>query len=342
MGGTSSEREISLSTGRMIASALDPLKYDVLAIDTQDLLSLTSGHTPPALPARAASDTAVAQPQVMGTEIAPIDAQHSIAPVSRGGAPDLVFIALHGRGGEDGAVQGLLEVLRLPYTGSGVLASALAMDKRMSKRLFRGDGIPVAEEIALRRGQVLSPDDLIVQVEQELGGFPVFVKPNAEGSTVGGTLVSAPESLADAVSNAFRYDELILVERYLRGMEITVGVLGNAGSELQALPVVEIVPKSAFYDFESKYADGGSDHIIPARLTAELTARVQSLARQCHELLGCRCMSRTDFIITADGPYVLEVNTIPGMTPTSLLPQAAAVAGITFPELLDRIIADAS
>ncbi len=346
MGGTSSEREISLSTGRMIASALDPQKYDVLAIDTQDLLTLTGGEARPALPAPPAGDSVVATVQTVATQAATADAYSDIEtmdrPVEAGTAPDLVFIALHGRGGEDGAVQGLLEVLRLPYTGSGVLASALAMDKRMSKRLFRGDGIPVAAEIALRQGQEFSFDALIAGVENELSGFPVFVKPNAEGSTVGGTLVTEPERLADAVTNAFRYDELILVERYLRGMEITVGVLGNAGGELQALPVVEIVPKSAFYDFESKYADGGSDHIIPARLTAELTTRVQTLARQCHELLGCRCMSRTDFIVTADGPYVLEVNTIPGMTPTSLLPQAAAVAGITFPDLLDRIIADAT
>lgn len=370
MGGTSSEREISLSTGRMIASALDPQKYDVLAIDTQDLLSLASSERHPALPAPATDDSVVVTAQITATEarndtvlvttqpaaaqITTTDAGSDIEPMNRDvditvdvtvdttTAPDLVFIALHGRGGEDGAVQGLLEVLRLPYTGSGVLASALAMDKRMSKRLFRGEGIPVAAEIALRRGPSLSFDALIARVEQELGGFPVFVKPNAEGSTVGGTLVTESERLADAVTHAFRYDELVLVERYLRGMEITVGILGNAGSELQALPVVEIVPKSAFYDFESKYADGGSDHIIPARLTAELTIRVQALARQCHELLGCRCMSRTDFIVTADGPYVLEVNTIPGMTPTSLLPQAAAVAGITFPDLLDRIIADAT
>ena len=176
------------------------------------------------------------------------------------------------------------------------------MDKRMSKRLFRGEGIPVAAEILLGRKASLPGSldltRLIARIEAELGGFPVFVKPNAKGSTVGGTLVQEAATLMEAIERASRYDTLILVERYLRGMEITVGVLGNTGEELQPLPVIEIVPKSVFYDFESKYAEGGSEHIIPARLTPAVTAQVQEIARRCHELLGCRCMSRTDFIDT--------------------------------------------
>lgn len=299
MGGTSNEREVSLSTGRMIAGALDTSKCDVTTIDTRDLLSLQADK------------------------------------------PDIVFIGLHGRGGEDGAVQGLLETLDLPYTGSGILASALAMDKVMSKRLFRHEGIPVAPELALVRGQELSGHNLIAQINATLGGFPVFVKPNAEGSSVGGTLAQDTMQLGDAVAHAFQYDTVILVEKYLRGMEVTVGVLGNTGETLDVLPVIEIVPKSAFYDYESKYAAGGSDHVIPARLSDAQTDTVQQIALQCHALLGCRGMSRTDFIITTDGPFVLEVNTIPGMTPTSLLPQAAAHAGIAFPDLLDRLIASA-
>lgn len=343
MGGTSSEREISLSTGRMIAAALDSTKYEVLAIDTQDLLSLQQDGDLPIPPPATSEAALVSQQLERETSRAVATGERAVARAEKkADRPDFVFIALHGRGGEDGAVQGLLEVLGLPYTGSGILASALAMDKRMTKRLFRGEGIPVAEEILLRRGDLMLIENLAARIEADLGGFPVFVKPNAEGSTVGGTLVLEAGSLVAAIEQAFRFDSLILIERYLRGMEVTVGVLGNAGDTLEALPIVEIVPKSEFYDFESKYADGGSEHIIPARLSGEMTNQIQALARRCHEALGCRCMSRTDFIVTADGPFVLEVNTIPGMTPTSLLPQAAAVAGISFPELLDRIIAYAS
>ena len=342
MGGTSSEREVSLSTGRMIAGSLDPRQYDVVAIDTQDLMRLSPAQKQIEEKAEKGKGK-----REKGKEEAKNDSTSSFilhpSSLQESSSPDLVFIALHGRGGEDGAVQGLLETLRLPYTGSGILASALAMDKAMSKRLFRGAGIPVGAEIALRREHALSDPfnvaTLNAQIQDELGGFPVFVKPNAEGSTVGGTLVSSPAQMADALANAFRYDTVILIEKYLRGMEATVGVLGNTGSDLQALPVIEIVPKSAFYDYESKYAEGGSEHIIPARLTDAQTQELQQLALQCHALLGCRGMSRADFIVTPEGPYVLEVNTIPGMTPTSLLPQAAAHVGIPFPALLDRLIA---
>jgi D-alanine-D-alanine ligase len=257
--------------------------------------------------------------------------------------PDVVFIALHGKGGEDGTIQGMLELLGLPYTGSGVLASALAMDKSMTKRLFRTHGIPVIDDVQIERGHCLPESALVARVEAALGGFPVFVKPNAEGSTFGCTLVTAPEQLAAAIAEALRYDRRALIEKYIQGTEITVGVLGNAGEEdgLQALPIIEIVPKSAFYDYESKYAEGGSEHIIPARISHALTRRAQDIALQCHELLGCRGMSRTDMIVAGDRLYVLEVNTIPGMTPTSLLPQAAAYAGIPFSALLDRLIASA-
>ncbi len=370
MGGTSSEREISLNTGRQIVGALDPTKYDVVAIDTRDLLALQNDNPVGAqFIAPASDDVAPASDDVAPTsdDVAPTsddvagvmnhaptrnvsepDAienrkskiENSQHPTPNTQRSDLVFIALHGRGGEDGAVQGMLEVLGIPYTGSGILASALAMDKAMSKRLFRSANIPVANEILLSH-QNIDVNALTAQIQQQLGGFPVFVKPNREGSTVGGTLVQSAEHLADALQRAFQYDTTILIEQYLRGMEITVGVLGNAGEELTALPVVEIVPKSEYYDFESKYADGGSEHIIPARLNEAQTQQVQELARQCHTLLGCRGMSRTDFIVTPDGPFALEVNTIPGMTPTSLLPQAAASAGIEFPELLDRIIGNA-
>ncbi len=342
MGGTSSEREISLNTGRQIVSGLDPTKYDVVAIDTRDLLQLQSSQPVGAqFIAPASNNIADVNNNTGAINCVPTDNVFEPAtnhqPPTTNHPPDLVFIALHGRGGEDGAVQGMLEVLGIPYTGSGILASALAMDKAMTKRLFRGANIPVASEILLSQLPT-DADTLIARIQAQIGGFPVFVKPNREGSTVGGALAQTPEQLGKAVRHAFQYDTTILIEQYLRGMEITVGVLGNCGEELTALPVVEIVPTSDHYDFESKYAIGGSEHIIPARLNESQTQQVQELAQQCHNLLGCRGMSRTDFIVTADGPFALETNTIPGMTPTSLLPQSAAVAGIPFAELLDRII----
>ncbi len=371
MGGTSNERAVSLSTGKMILSALDPEKYEVAAIDTQDLLALTP-HPPAPRQLRGGKDS---QEEINGMNSfaegvppsvhlrghesdtadlvsakadtwpqARSEGIHSVAKVTSFEGrhrPDVVFIALHGKGGEDGTIQGMLELMDLPYTGSGVLASALAMDKAMSKRLFRTAGIPVIEEIQVRRGQVPPDALLIAQARETLGGFPAFVKPNAEGSTFGCTLVTQPEQLPEAVANALKYDSLALVERYVRGMEVTAGVLEDPDSEngLQALPLIEIIPKNEYYDYESKYAEGGSEHIIPARLDADLTRRIQETALRCHTLLGCRGMSRTDLLVAGDAFYVLEVNTIPGMTPTSLLPQAAAHAGITFSQLLDRLIA---
>jgi D-alanine-D-alanine ligase len=195
--------------------------------------------------------------------------------------------------------------------------------------------------LTIRREERRTDDELIAATVAALGGFPVFVKPNGEGSTFGCSLVHGPEELGPAVAKALEYDRLVLIETYIRGREITVGVLGNAGGTLEPLPIIEIVPRGEYYDFDSKYSDGGSEHIIPARLSAEQTRQAQEIAARCHELLGCRCMSRTDLIVRDKDLFVLEVNTIPGMTPTSLLPQAAAHAGISFAALLDRLIQDA-
>jgi D-alanine-D-alanine ligase len=331
MGGSSSERPISLSTGDMIRSALDPSLYAATTVDTRDVLSLMGPGAAPAIegPSPVGVDGASS-----GAAMAAARPAH-VAPVD--GRPDVVFIALHGKGGEDGSVQGMLELMGVPYTGSGILASALAMDKRMAKRLFRGAGVPVIEDIEVIRGSVPDEQSLMSEASRRLG-FPVFVKPNAEGSTFGCSLVERPEELSAAVERALAFDSPVLIERYVRGVEITVGVLENGGGSLQALPVIEIVPRAAFYDYESKYAEGGSEHIIPARLPDAQTQRAQELALECHALLGCRGMSRTDMIVDDRGIVILEVNTIPGMTPTSLLPQAAAAAGIPFPELLHRII----
>lgn len=310
MGGASHEREVSLSTGKMILGALDPLRYEACGMDMDAFLEQAA--------------TWAASPTGSGSAL-------------QGDRPDIVFIALHGRGGEDGTIQGMLEILRIPYTGSGVLASALAMDKTMSKNLFRANDIPVAEEVVVREEDLAQVEELMSRVEKTTG-FPVFVKPNAEGSSYGSGLARNAAELLSTLRTALRYDSLVLIERYLKGDEITVSVLEEAGNG-RALPVIQIVPQSEFYDYESKYAEGGSVHIIPANLSVEQTRRAQDLALHCHKLLGCRGMSRTDLIVMDGAMFVLEVNTIPGMTPTSLLPQAAEHAGIPFSNLLDRILA---
>jgi len=316
-----------------------------MALDTRDILRLAGGG-PPALSAFSAA--------LASSESASLTESGTARSLSRASAgsqncaerPDVVFIALHGKGGEDGTVQGMLEIMGLPYTGSGVLASALAMDKVMSKRVFKAAGLPVIDGIYVTRVALAgcTEEDFrqasLREVETHLG-FPVFVKPNAGGSTCGCALVDRPEGLFAAVQQALKFDETALIEKYVRGVEITIGVLDFAGEPLMALPVIEIVPKGEYYDYESKYSDGGSEHIIPARLPDEILTKAQEIARTCHALLGCRGVSRTD-IIVADGKlYVLEVNTIPGMTPTSLLPQAAEHAGVSFSQLLDRLVQSA-
>ena len=323
MGGSSSERPVSLSTGQQIVAALDKEKYLVSSVDTRDLLALIAPTTEPAY---------IGNGQAGARDLE-----------AASGRADIVFIALHGTGGEDGTVQGMLEFLGLPYTGSGVLASALAMNKSKSKRLFASIGVPVIPDVTITANQaeVQGLPALTKQISTTLG-YPVFVKPNAEGSTFGCSLVEAGESadaqLLSALQNALKFDKTVLVEKYIQGTEITAGVLEDETGEPQTLPLVEIVPESKYYDYESKYASGGSEHIIPARLNAEQTARAQAQALACHNALGCEGMSRTDMIVTEDAAYVLEVNTIPGMTPTSLLPQAADSAGIPFSQMLDRII----
>lgn len=347
MGGSSNERSVSLSTGKQIVAALDNDRYCVTPIDTADLLSITGESTPRPLEVSGSSEVREETHSFTNdgdeTVSAGLIRSDHTPPLGRA---DVVFIALHGKGGEDGVVQGLLQFLGLRYTGSGVLASALAMNKMMSKRLFAATGIPVIPDV------VVSELDLNADNKQATCdmiasrlSFPVFVKPNSEGSTFGCTLVEEGadqyEKLCMALENGIKYDTHVLVERYVRGIELTIGVLENQDGLPEPLPVVEIVPRSKYYDYESKYADGGSEHIIPARIDAELTRAAQSQAVMCHQTLGCRGMSRTDMILADGILFVLEVNTIPGMTPTSLLPQAAAHAGIAFPDLLDRIIGSA-
>ncbi len=316
MGGTSAEREVSLSTGRQILNALDPEKYTVYALDTASGQKfLPPGITQPLGLLHAADGT---------TEITALP-QLPLASEK----PDVVFIALHGKGGEDGTVQGMLEVLGLRYTGSGVLASALAMDKTMSKRVLAAAGVRMPEGMTLPRGSRMQPGAL---------PLPLIVKPNAQGSTLGMTVVHQESELDAATVFAFQYDDTVLIEQFITGTEITVPILGN--DRLEILPIVEIVPNGGFYDYKAKYTAGETDEIVPARVSELVAAEARRIAKVCHQALGCRGMSRTDMIVTGSGEiYTLELNTIPGMTPTSLLPRSAEAANYSFPQLLDKLIA---
>ncbi len=253
----------------------------------------------------------------------------------RQGGYDVAFVALHGTYGEDGCIQGLLEVLRIPYTFSGVAASAVASEKQVAKAVFREAGIPVPEGVDVPAGTVLSKE----QLDELVGrlGLPIFVKPAANGSSFGVTRVTDRDQLNDAISAAGSAGGRVLVESCVSGTEITVPVLGN--EDAHALPVVEIVTGAQFYDLKVKYEPSELHHVIPARLDEEVYARAQELAVRAHRALGCRGCSRSDFIVTEQGvPVILETNTIPGMTASSLLPDSARHDGLEFPELCARLV----
>jgi D-alanine-D-alanine ligase len=250
---------------------------------------------------------------------------------------DVVFLALHGGQGEDGTLQALLDLTGVPYTGSGHLASALAMDKDLSKHLFRAAGVPTADwrmvpvsGIGNRESGI---DAFAREVEAELG-LPVVVKPSKQGSTVGLTVVREIGVLGAAIEEAGKYDDEVMVERFVPGRELTVGILGD-----EALPVGEIIPVHEIYDYECKYTAGMAREVFPADLTAEETRTIQEFARRAFHALKLRGYARIDFRMAPDGVfYCLEANTLPGMTALSLIPQAAAAAGISFPELCERIV----
>lgn len=248
------------------------------------------------------------------------------------GSFDVAFLCLHGKKGEDGTLQGFLETIGLPYTGPGVWSSATAMNKAQSKIFYQREGIPTAPYQYLQKGKSYSSREIAAA----MGGMCV-VKPATEGSALGIYIVEGEAEISEAVEKVFEIDDLAVVEKYIKGTELTVAVLGN--DEPFALPVIEIVPKAEFYDFESKYAPGGSQHLCPAPLDEALTEQVMAAAVAAHKALQCRGMSRSDFILDNDGiPWILETNTIPGMTATSLLPDAARAAGMSFPELCTKLI----
>ena len=294
-GGRSSEREVSLHSGAQVEAALK-----------------RRGH-----------------------EVSVLDVDREVWPRLAAGGFDCVFIALHGPIGEDGTVQGMLEVLEIPYTGCGVLASALCIDKAIANRLLEQAGlaIPAYQDHDVREG---IPADLVENLVAGLG-LPLVVKPTRQGSTVGLTVARSGEEVADGLVLAGRYDYRVLAQRFVTGTEITVGVL--ATPDLQVLPTLEIVSENPVYDYDAKYTAGKSHHIIPARISEAARRRASVAAELAFRTLRCEGMARVDLIVDSEGvPWVLEVNTVPGLTELSLLPDAARAAGISFDELCDRLV----
>ena len=339
-GGASVERDISLAAGAQIKRCLPPDRYEVLLLDPLAFMvrnpALTDeqrGQAAALLKGGGRQDPAHELPKGLESEIA--SASRALVPATRAitdaAEPlDVVLIALYGTWGEDGRIQGLLDTLGIPYTGSGVLASALAMDKVMAKTVLAAAGLDVP------RGVVVGASSAL-ELERARGvGLPVFVKPVGGGSSVGASIVRLAEDLAPAIAEALRYDDRAMVEEYVVGRELTVAVIGN--DELTPLPVIEIVTKREFFDYKAKYDTGESEEIVPARIPDDVARRAQDLAVKAHKALGCRGMSRTDFVWSEDRMVTLEVNTIPGMTANSLLPKAAKAAGIEFGELLSRLV----
>jgi D-alanine-D-alanine ligase len=354
-GGASSERQISLATGLEIARHLPADRYEVVLVDPLALMAnnprlsdeLRSraaallAHGPGAAGSEHLDELpAQMQAQIEQASTALVPANEALGS-SAGGRPiDVAFIAIHGRWGEDGTLQGMLDLLGVPYVGSGVLASALAMDKPMAKTVLAANGIDVPRGFVVASARAGFDREAALSQARQLG-LPLVVKPVAQGSSFGTTLVDGEAELLPAIETALAYDDAVLVEERLIGTELTVGVV-ERGAELLALPVIEIVTKHAFFDYRAKYDPSLTDEICPARISAELAARAQDVAQRAHRALGCRDLSRSDMIATADGRLaVLEVNTIPGMTANSLLPKAAQAAGISFAELCSGLVEQA-
>ena len=348
LGGASAEREISLASGRMIAEHLPRDRYEVILFDSLALMAgnpalsedlaekaralLAHASAPEELADRDRELPEAFQREIQSAAAAAAPATEAIQVVEGKRRIDVAFIALHGPYGEDGTLQGMLEIVGIPYVGSGVLASALAMDKAMAAKMLAAEGIPVARAVVIERQEC---DEETMRRASAL--IPAFVKPSRQGSSIGMSLVSRSQELGPAVERAFEYDSRVLVEERLDGREITVGVIGNR--RLTALPVVEIVPRREFFDYRAKYDPALCDEICPAELAPDVVLEVQDIAVGAHRALDCRGYSRVDMMLTADrGAVVLEVNTLPGMTINSLFPKAASAAGIPFGELLDRLV----
>ena len=352
-GGASAERGISLATGYQIAENLPKDRYEVVLLDPLALMARNpritaeQRETARALAERSGRIEALTerdrrelpaalQKQIEKATEALVPATKAIATSAADSPVDVAFIGMHGPWGEDGTIQGLLDILGIPYVGSGVLASALAMDKTMAKRVLAADGIDVARGVAVTRAAYARDPGSAAKAAQEIG-YPVFVKPVRQGSSFGAAPVERPDQLGAAVADALRYDDRALIEEKLTGTELTVGVIGG-DDDLTALPVIEIVTTRTFFDYKAKYDPAATQEICPARIPKAEAERAQELALRVHRTLGLSDLSRTDMVLEGDRMAVLEVNTIPGMTANSLLPKAARVAGIPFGDLLERLI----
>ncbi len=326
MGGTSAERDVSIASGLRVAAALRERGHAVRTVDT------ATGELTKADEQRLHEAGMKAKPPTLEAlmQMSRTSLSTSLASIDAVRDAELVFLALHGGQGEDGTLQALLDMMGVAYTGSGHLASALAMDKDLSKHLFRAVGVPTPEwTMAALDGS--SPT--VSEVDRSMG-FPVIVKPSKQGSTVGLTVVKESSQLRAAIIEAARYDDEVMVEQFIAGRELTVGILGD-----EALPVGEIIPKHEIYDYECKYTAGMAREEFPAKLDAERTREAQRLARLAFDVLKLGGYARIDFRMAADGAlFCLEANTLPGMTELSLIPQGAAAHGISFPELCDRIV----
>jgi D-alanine-D-alanine ligase len=319
MGGTSAEREVSLASGTAVVEALRERGHEVHAIDT------ARGFIPPEEEDQLLPEGVhAAPPEQVESRLPPVE----LCSLPQVRDADVSFFALHGGVGEDGTLQALFELAGLRYTGTGPLGSAIAMDKDVTKRLLRDAEIPTLPWRVVRAPAFRYDADII----EEVVGYPCIVKPSRQGSSVGLIVVEEPERLQPAIQEAARFDSEVMIERYVRGRELTVGILGE-----QAFPPVEIRPKKGIYDYESKYTPGMTEYLCPAPLDEEWTAQMQAYALRAFKVLKLRGYARVDFILAKEQLFCLEANTLPGMTATSLLPKGAAAFGYSFPQLCERI-----
>ena len=320
LGGTSAERDVSLASGLAVVEALREKGHEVFAIDT------ARGFVPAAREGELLPDGVHREPPAdIDLPLEPAD----IARIEQVRDADLAFLALHGGIGEDGGIQALLELNGIRYTGTGPLGSGIAMDKDVTKRLLRDAEIPTLPWRVARAPDFSFELDVITEVI----GFPCIVKPSRQGSSVGLAVVERPEELDAAVREASRYDSEVMIERFVRGRELTVSIVGD-----RPMPPVEIRPKKGIYDYEAKYTAGMTEYLCPAPLDGEITAQAQLFAFRAFRVLKLRHYARIDFILAKGELYCLEANTLPGMTATSLLPKAAAAEGISFPDLCEQIV----
>ena len=296
-GGSSGEREVSLNSGKCCATALEEAGFATTLLDPSSREDLK---------------------RLIAEDF------------------DVAFLTLHGKGGEDGSIQGFLQTAGIPYTGSGILANAIAVNKPRAKEYYAAAGLRVAPSMAVGKNDVLDDEDMKEIVETV--GIPCVVKPSTEGSSLGMTIVKDAADLREAIATALAVDDEAMIEAFIEGTELTIGVLGT--DEPYALPIIQVVPnQDEFYNYHAKYAAGGSTHLCPAPVSAEITEEAQNMAIAAHSILGCCGISRSDFMLDKDGQcWILETNTLPGMTTTSLVPDAARVAGMEFPQLCEKLI----